>query len=505
MLLGPREVYLDHNATTPVAREVQKAMESALEATFGNPSSLHTHGRRARGLVEAARFEVASLLSCRVDQVVFTSGGTEGNNAVLKGVFLASRERFGRNGHIVTSRIEHDSVLGACKQIEALGGRVTYVPAGRDGLVRPVDIEAALAPDTVLVSIMHANNETGAVQPITEISRICKGRGIPFHTDAVQSYGKIPTLVEELGCDFLTLTAHKIYGPKGVGAIFVRGTVPFFPLLAGGDQEGGLRTGTEGVHQIVGLGEAARLAKHLMHTEHERLSTLRRDFLELLKTTLPGVLVHESPAHAQLPGTLSLVFPGVEGLRLLAGLDCWEISVSIGSACTADRVEPSHVLLGMGIDVAEALSTIRLSLGRKTTARELRYVVEVLQKITRDSPLGLSYLDPQHLDEARILSPKTFLVDLRMPHERWLSPSIPGAKEWSVLGFDKNIPDVPRDSEAILMCGTGIVSFTAGYRLANAGHPNVRVVYGGYSAWRGRYPGMLEHLIGNKPSAARSG
>lgn len=507
MFLGPREVYLDHNATTPVAKEVQKAMEKALSSTFGNPSSLHTHGRRARGLVEHARAEVAKLLGCRPDQIVFTSGGTEGNNAVLKGVFLASKMRFGKNGHIITSKIEHDSVLGACKQIEALGGRVTYLPAGRDGLVRVRDVEEALAQnadDTFLVSIMHANNETGAIQPIAEIGRLCKAARVPFHTDAVQSFGKIPTHVDELGCDFLTLTAHKIYGPKGAGALFIRGDAPFFPLQSGGDQEGGLRTGTEGVHQIVGLGAAAALAEEHRESELLRMRELRDEFLVLLRLAAPNVIVHEAPPHAQLPSTLSVAFPGVEGLQLLAGLDCWEVSVSIGSACTADRIEPSHVMLGMGIEVREALSTIRISMGRATSRRDMRYVAETIAKITDEPPETLRYLDPQHLNEARIHSPNTFLIDLRMPHERFLDPTIPGAAEWSVLTLDKSLSDVPRDKEAILMCGTGIISYAAGYRLANAGHPNVRVVYGGYAAWHGRYPALIGKLIGNKPSSAQS-
>lgn len=507
MLLGPREVYLDHNATTPVEKGVQRAMEKALASSFGNPSSLHTHGRRARGLVEHARAEIAKLLRCRVDQIVFTSGGTEGNNAVLKGVFLASRERYGKSGHVITSKIEHDSVLGACKQIEALGGRVTYLPAGRDGLVRVQDVKEALeknADDTVLVSIMHANNETGAIQPIREIGALCKAARVPFHTDAVQSFGKIPTHVDELGCDFLTLTAHKIYGPKGAGALFIRGNAPFFALQSGGDQEGGLRTGTEGVHQIVGLGVAAALAEEHRESEFFRMRELREEFLGLLREAVPNVIVHEAPQNAQLPATLSLAFPGIEGLQLLAGLDCWEVSVSIGSACTADRIEPSHVMLGMGIDEREALSTIRVSMGRGTSRRDMRYVAEVIGKITEEPPNTLRYLDPQHLDEARIRSPQTFLIDLRMPHERFLDPTIPGAVEWSALTLDKSLSDVPRDKEAILMCGTGIISYAAGYRLANAGHPNVRVVYGGYAAWHGRYPTLLGKLIGNKPSSPQS-
>lgn len=494
MLLGPRPVYLDHNATTPVAREVRKAMEDVLAHSFGNPSSLHTHGRKARGLVESARASVAKLLGCSAQEVIFTSGGTEGNNAIVKGVFLDAMRRKGAPGHIVTSRIEHDSILGACRQVELLGGSVTYVPAGRDGTVRVSDVGAALRDDTVLVSVMHANNETGAMQPIADIAALAHARGIAMHTDAVQSYGKVSTLVDELGCDFLTLTAHKLHGPKGAGALYVRTGKTFFPLISGGDQELGLRTGTEGVAQLVGLGVAAELAKGRMKGEWTRLWDVRKEFLAALRKVCPDVIVHEAPEGKQLPGTMSLAFPGQEGLALLAGLDCWEIGVSIGSACTADRVEPSHVMLGMGIDEREALSTIRMSMGTSTTLRDMRYVAEVFQKIIGHAPKGLSYLDPQHLDELRITSANTFLVDLRLPYERWKNPSIPVAREWNVLGFDKEIPNIPRDREVILMCGTGIMSYGAGYRLANKGHSNVKVVYGGYEAWRGRYPGLLERL-----------
>ncbi|MFC1479428.1 cysteine desulfurase family protein [Planctomycetota bacterium] len=362
MIFWPRNVYLDNNATTPIAREVRKAMDAVLKKKFGNASSLHTHGRNARGLVDKARASVAELLNCEPERIIFTSGGTEGNNTVIKGVFMAQ----GR-GHIITSKIEHDSVLGACKQIEEMGGNVTYVCAGKHGLINPEDVRAALRDDTILISIMHANNETGVIQPIQEISDIAKEKGIPFHTDAVQTYGKIKTDVNEIGCDFLTLSAHKINGPKGVGVIYWKGTYEWDPLIAGGDQEHGLRTGTEGTHQIAGLGTAAKLAKQRMDLEFSRLSHIRKQFLNGLKKVAPNTVINETVPEKQLPGTINATFPGREGLRLLAGLDCYEVSVSIGSACTADRIEPSHVLLGMGLSEEEALSTIRISMGTATT------------------------------------------------------------------------------------------------------------------------------------------
>ncbi len=489
MLLWPRHVYLDHNATTPVAPEVRKAMQDVLGKAFGNPSSLHIHGRTAKGLVERARESVGALLACPPERVFFTSGGTEGNNTVIKGVYGHAGK-----GHLITSAIEHESTLGACRQLEALGASVTYLPAGSDGRVRIGDLKAAIRPDTILISIMHGNNETGAIQPVREIAAIAKDAGIPFHTDAVQTYGKIPTRVDEIGCEFLTLSSHKINGPKGCGAIYWRGNTQWSPLVFGGYQEQAVRAGTEGVHQIVGLGMAAKLAATRMDSEFKRMQELRAEFLQRLRTMVPDLRVNEAPADQQLPGSLNLTFPGREGIRLLAGLDCYLVSVSIGSACTADRIEPSHVLLGMGLSSETALSTIRISMGTTTNRRDVGYSMDVFKAVLKGDPAGFAYLDPHHLTEERINSPDTFLIDLRFTYERMLSPTMPGAKEWSHIYFERYFKHIPRDKEVILVCGTGIFSLSAGYRLSNWGHHRVRVVYGGYSAWKALYPDLIEQL-----------
>jgi len=489
----PRKVYLDHNATTPVAEEVVRSMAECLKKIHGNPSSLHTAGRSARGIVENARKSVSKLLGCDHEQVIFTSGGTEANNAVIKGVFnLAGR------GHIVTSRIEHDSILGACKQVKEMGGKITYLPAGSDGRVKVRDVASAIRDDTILISIMHANNETGVIQPVKEIARIAREKKIPFHTDAVQSFGKIPTNVDEIGCEFLSLSAHKINGPKGIGALYWRGRTGWRPLISGGNQEREMRTGTEGVHQIAGLGAAAELAACRMENEIKRLRKLRCQLIDGLQEIYPEVLINEAPEEHQLPGTVNATFPGREGLRILAGLDCYEVAVSIGSACTADRIEPSHVLLGMGISEEYALSTIRISMGTTTGEKDIKFLLWALMKVLEGDPAGFAYLDPQHLTEDKIRAEETFMIDLRFPYERMLSPSIPGAKLWSHIGFERCIKQIPRNKEVILMCSTGIFSLGAGFRLARAGYPRVRVVYGGYSAWRSLYPDMIERLKKSK-------
>jgi cysteine desulfurase len=504
-----RRTYLDHNATTPVAREVRRAMEKCLRKVHGNASSLHTAGRRARGIIDAARKSVAEPLGCEPEQIIFTSGGTEANNAVIKGVFdeadvslgtgpAGSTTSSGRRGHIVTSKIEHESVIGACEQVEARGGEVTYLPAGPDGRVEPDEVGRAIRPETILVSIMHANNETGVIQPVKEIAAVCEERGVPLHTDAVQTYGKIPTPVDELGCEFLSLSAHKINGPKGVGALYWRGKTKWTPHSYGGSQERGLRAGTEGVHQIAGLGKAAELRGRKVEKESARLAGLRERVVAGIRKLYPEVMINECPGH-QLPGTVNATFPGKDGLRLLAGLDCWEVCVSIGSACTADRIEPSHVLLGMGRSEEEALSTIRISMGTTTGPGHVSFFLWALGKALEGDPEGFSYLDPQELTEERILSDDTFLIDVRSPIERMLTPSIPGAKLWNHIGFERYMRRIPRDKEVILMCNTGVLSSTAGYHLANAGHKRVRVIFGGYQAWWALFPGLTERLKARWP------
>lgn len=361
-------IYLDYNATTPVDPRVAREICRVLEEEPGNPSSAHPLGRRARGLVDEARARVAALLGAFSDEVIFTGGGTEANNLTLKGVTAALRAR---GDHVVTTSVEHPAVLEPCRWLERQGLRVTRLPVDDVGLVSPRALEEALSDETVLVSIMHANNETGAIMPVAELARVAKARGALFHTDAAQSAGKVPLDVAALGVDLLTLAGHKLYAPKGVGALYVRRGTPLEPLLHGAGHEGGRRAGTENVPYLVGLGLACELAReHLRGGGARQLEELRDRLEALLRSGLaPAELRLNGPRRERLPNTLNVSFPDVAGDALLRAAD--GIAASTGSACHEDQVTLSPVLAAMGLSPEQGRGAVRLSLGRETTAAEV--------------------------------------------------------------------------------------------------------------------------------------
>ncbi|MDR1397247.1 MAG: aminotransferase class V-fold PLP-dependent enzyme [Desulfarculales bacterium] len=478
MFLPLRKVYLDHNATTPLHPRVIKIMHTAMRKNYGNPSSLHTQGRQARGALESARAQIAALLGAAPERLVFTSGGSEANNTVLKGLFSGRR-----GGHMITSKIEHDSILGAARQLQKDGVAVTMVNAGADGRVKAEEIAAAVRDDTRLISIMHANNETGAIQPLLEIRDICRQGRIFFHSDAVQSAGKIAINVNQLDCDFLTASAHKFNGPKGVGILYVKDRSHCESLIFGGSQENYFRAGTENLCAIVGMGEAALLKSDDIQARSQRLRRLRDFFLDELRKIFPELKVNEAAESCQLPGTMNLTFPGIAGVRLLAGLDSCAVAVSIGSACTADNIEPSHVLLGMGLDAAAALSSIRLSMGDNTGMADLRAALKAFKIVLNTALSNFEYIMPENL-EKYLNEDDVFLIDLRTPLERMLTQGLEGAHEWSHINFDRFIKKIPFKKTVLMVCGTGLYSTLAGDRLARAGHPRVKVIYGGYGGLR---------------------
>lgn len=381
-------IYLDHAATTPVAPEVLEAMLPYFQEFWGNPSSIHRFGRQASEGVEYARTRVAQLLNCSPKEVYFTSGGTEADNLAIIGTALA-REDKGK--HIITSVIEHHAVSHTCEALAKRGWEITYLPVDGTGRVDPEAVRAAIRPDTVLVTIMHANNEVGTVQPIAEIGAICREAKVWFHTDAVQSVGHIPTHVDELNVDMLSLSGHKLYGPKGIGALYIRRGVRIKPLIHGGGHERGMRSGTENVPGMVGLGRAAELALAEMETEAARQAALRDKLMDGLVARIPDLFITGHREH-RLPNNASIIAKYVEGEAQLLRLDAVGIAASSGSACTSGSLDPSHVLLAMGIPVEFAHGSLRFSLGRGTTEAEIDYVLEqlppIVQTLRAMSPFG---------------------------------------------------------------------------------------------------------------------
>ena len=369
-----RRVYLDYNATTPLDPEVVQAMLPFLTEEYGNASSIHSVGQRARAAVEQARAQVAALIGAREKEIVFTSGGTEADNLAVRGVVEAAERP---RKHVVTSTIEHHAVLNTCQALEAEGVQVTYVPVNSAGLIDPEDVRQALTADTVLITIMHANNELGTVQAIAEIARIARERKIPFHTDAVQAVGKLPVDVREWGVDLLSLSAHKIYGPKGVGALWVRRGVRLKPLFFGGHHERDRRPGTENVPGIVGLGAAAERAGVRWAEEVARVKSLRDELEARILARVPQATVN-GDRERRTPNTSNISFEFVEGEALVIALDLKGIACSTGAACSAGAVEPSHVLTAIGLSPEGARGSLRFSLGRQTTREDIDYVAETL-------------------------------------------------------------------------------------------------------------------------------
>ena len=371
----PARIYLDYNASTPTAPEAAAAMQPFLSHHFGNPSSGHWAGQPAREAVETARGQVAALLGCRAEEVILTSGGSEANNHVVKGLVSATVASDVRTPHVITTAVEHPSVLEPCRVIEHLGARVTRLPVDGQGLVDPDDIRRAITPHTVLISVMHANNEVGTVQPVADIGRIAREHQVRFHSDAAQSVGKISARVDDLQVDLLSLAGHKLYAPKGIGALYVRTGVELDPLILGGGHERGQRAGTESALLASGLGAACALA--VSDPCEDRLLALREHFWDGLRATFGPRIVLNGHPETRLPNTLSVAFPGQFGDDILAKLD--GVAASTGSACHTGVRNTSPVLAAMGVPNEVAFGTIRFSVGRATTVAELDEVVQRLE------------------------------------------------------------------------------------------------------------------------------
>jgi cysteine desulfurase len=383
-----KRIYLDYAATTPVHPDVLQAMLPYFTESFGNPSSIHSYGQESKEAIEKARIQVAELIGARSEEIIFTSGGTEADNYALQGICLANRNK---GNHIITTATEHHAVLETCKFLEKSGCDVNYLPVDKYGMVDPDSIRQAIKPQTVLLSIMHANNEVGTIQPVAEAGRIAHEAGVYFHTDAVQTVGHIPADVNGLGVDLMSISAHKLYGPKGIGALYIRKGVKLSPFIHGGGQEKGRRSGTENVAGIVGLGKAAEIAHREMAEEAARLTGLRDTFIAHLQQRIDDTYLNGHPVQ-RLPNNVNVSIKYVEGESILLNLDMKGICASTGSACSSGNLEPSHVLLSMGCSHEQAHGSLRFTLGKWTTDEDLKKVLDVLppiiEKLRAMSPLG---------------------------------------------------------------------------------------------------------------------
>ncbi len=380
-------IYMDHSATSPVDPEVFEAMKPYFIDSFGNASTLYSLGREGKKAMESAREEVASIIGAEPKEIIFTSGGTESDNIAILGTAYKLKNK---GNHIITSDIEHPAVDETCKYLEKNGFNVTYLPVYNDGIVKIKDLEDAITDKTILITIMHANNEIGTIQPISEIGKIARENKIYFHTDAVQTVGKIPVNVKELNVDMLSLSAHKLYGPKGIGALYLRQGVRIEPIMHGGGHEKGIRPGTENVPGIVGLGKACSIAKENLQRDAQKLTSLR-DML------IDGVLAENEDSYLnghrtkRLPNNANFRFTGIEGESLILHLDAKGIATSTGSACSSIKLEPSHVLMAIGLKEVEAHGSLRISLGNENTEEDIEYTLtaikEVVEKLRKMSPL----------------------------------------------------------------------------------------------------------------------
>lgn len=371
-------IYLDFNATAPLVPAAAEAVAHHLEHTFGNPSSVHSFGQQAKAVVDQARSAVATVLDADPVEVVFTGGGTEANNLAVRGALLAL-ESVGRR-HVVTTAIEHEAILNTVRAFEQRGWTVTYLPVGETGVVSPADLESAIRPDTALVSVMHANNEIGTIQPVPELAAIARAHRVLFHTDAVQSAGKIPVSVKTLGVDLLSVSAHKFGGPKGAGALWIRRGLRLVPALTGGKQERGRRAGTENVPALAGMGVAARSAGAKVAEGLGHLAGLRDRLEEAILASVPRTSVNGDRTR-RVPNTTNISFDGTEAESLLIALDLEGVAVSTGSACSSGSLEPSHVLRAMGASAARGRNSLRFSLGPTTTVEEVDFVVGILPRL----------------------------------------------------------------------------------------------------------------------------
>ncbi|HEX2865569.1 MAG TPA: aminotransferase class V-fold PLP-dependent enzyme [Ignavibacteriales bacterium] len=471
-----RRVYLDNNATTQLDDKVRMYMYKIQKTMYGNPSSMHMPGMRSREVIENARLEVSRLINATPEEIIFTSGGTESNNTIIKAVAAQNS-----GAHFITSSVEHQSVLTVFKSLEEKGFEVSYIGVDNTGKVNIQQIKNAIRENTRLISVMHVNNETGSVNDIGEIARLANLNNILFHSDVVQSYGKLKVDVRLLHVDYLSISSHKIYGPKGCGAMYVRKDAPFMPLLEGGHQESVKRAGTEALYNIAGFGMACRRMLQMDTDSYLRKMALIRSIIfEGVQKIFPDVRLNGDING--FPSTLNLMFPGIPNSELISYLDYYNVAVSAGSACVAGSEELSHVLLSLGLRDEEAASSIRISIGKYNSLKDAEKFLKVLTRFKYAKEEFFEYAFPERIGENEFSDKGKLFADLRSEKEMLEHKSLPGSIP--VKPQLKELKKLPRDKEIILICEDGYISNYFAPKLKNAGWKNVKVMFGGHKRWR---------------------
>jgi cysteine desulfurase len=485
--------YLDHNATTYVSSRVRRKMNQVLKDHYGNPSSFYAIGRKSAEIMEQARQHLATAIHAATHEVYFTACATESNNAVLKSV---SAHFFPKKTKIISTPIEHPSVLNTLEYLQTQGIVVEHCPVDRQGRVLLDELEQQMEEQTFLVCCMVANNETGVIQDIAAITKIARGHDVLVLTDCVQALGKIPVDVHEWGVDYASFSAHKLYGPKGIGALYVKDGSPFTPFLHGGHQESGLRAGTESLHNIAGFGAACQDVDKLL-ADAERLRGLKGQLILQLREIKPDCVINSPQSEAEcLPNTLNITFPGVGNAGLMGMLDYRGIAVSAGSACSTGEDKPSHVLKAIGLSDQAARETIRISLGHSTSARDIQYMTQVVQDYMKGRTPYVNMITPAQLNETLLFNEQTYILDVRPPDDRRRHKGLPNSHEVSPLSIEKYLTQLPRDQEILVYCPGGGLSFMIAYYLKAKGFRRVSNLRGGLDGWRKRRSDLYQKYAG---------
>ncbi len=486
-----REVYLDNNATTSVSKTARTIVNRVLKHCYGNPSSLYKIARNAAEILEDSRRQVAETINAGVHEIYFTGSATEANNTIIKSV---GEHCFPGKNTIVATPIEHASVMSTLEYLGTRGFEIEFCPVDEEGRVNPEALEALLDDRTCLVCCMLANNETGTVQDLPAIARLAKKHGIYFMADCVQALGKIPVDVQALGLDYASFSAHKIHGPKGVGALFVKEDCPFSPLIHGGHQEQGKRAGTEGLHNIAGFAAACAQVPDALK-KAAGIAALRNSLIEGLKNINPDIIVN-SPRDNCLPNTVSVTFPASNNAIFMAMLDYNGIAVSAGSACNTQEDKPSHVLKAVGLTDQQARQTLRFSLSSASTPKDIAYVLTVIKEYLQSARTPISVITPGQLNENILFDENTFVLDVRFWHDRKMMKGLPGSSEASFISIRKYLHAIPRDKNILAVCQIGYNSPVVAYYLKSKNYKNVSFLLHGLVGWRLMHGDLYEKYAG---------